>query len=218
MNYQTVVDDSLYENAARVIRDIKYINLATVTIDGKPWNTPVYCSYNDQLHFHWLSWKENQHSINIENNSSVFATLYDSTVPESTGFGIYFEGNAHKIEQIPKLINALAGHYGRINRKTRAAKLFLTSYPRRAYEFVPIRAWVNGDSLIKKQFVDVRHELDLTRLKQKLAEPEKNQVTEHYLGYNHNFLLNLLPQEDFTTQTRSRTQLSDTMHFIQIFY
>ena len=173
MNSSITTDLKLYDNAIRVIKSVKYLNLATVTSEGKPWNTPVFCSYNDALHFHWLSWKENQHSVNVEHNPNVFATLYDSSVPEGTGFGVYFEGIAHRIENIPELAQALVGHYGRSNKKVRATKLFLTSYPRRAYAFVPTRAWVNGDSLIMKQFIDVRHELDLTILKQKLTESFK---------------------------------------------
>ena len=170
MNPSFTTDLTLYDDAVQVIKSIKYLNLASVTRECKPWNTPVFCSYNDDLHFHWLSWKENQHSVNIEQNPNVFATLYDSSAPTGSCFGVYFEGVAHRIENIPALAQALFGHYGRLNEKVRATKLFLTSYPRRAYVFVPTRAWVNGDGLIKKQFVDVRHELDLTILKQKLAD------------------------------------------------
>ncbi len=170
MNPSFTTDLTLYDDAIEVIKSVRYINLATVSGDGKPWNTPVYCAYNDSPHFYWLSWKENKHSVNIEQNPNVFATLYDSSVPEGTGFGAYFEGTAHKIEKIPELMDALVCVYSRSQKKVKATKLFLTSYPRRAYAFVPTRAWVNGDGLIKKQFVDVRHELDLTILKQKLAE------------------------------------------------
>lgn len=170
MNNQITEDLSLYDDALEVIKSVKYLNLATVTNDGKPWNTAVYCAFNEELNFFWLSWKENQHSINIEENASVFATIYDSSVPEGTGFGVYLQGTAHKIENVSQIVQALSCVYTRSKKKVKAAKLFLTSYPRRAYVFVPKRVWVNGDGLIKKQFVDVRHELDLTILKQKLSQ------------------------------------------------
>lgn len=159
----------LHLKAIKVIKEIKYLNIASVCKDRKPWNTPVYTSFDKDLNFYWLSWKENQHSVNIENNENVFVTLYDSTCPEGTGFGVYMEGTAKKITSIPLLTKALTIAYTRSNKKVKAAKLFLTSYPRRAYQFVPKRVWVNGDDLIKKQFVDVRHELDLDLLKKNLG-------------------------------------------------
>lgn len=162
--------DHFYPRAAEVIRKIIYLNLATTSKDGIPWNTPVYCSYDSDLNFYWLSWRENQHSINIEDNGNVFATIYDSTVPEGTGFGVYFQGKAKKVIKLPLLTKALALSYGRKSKKARAAKLFLTSYPRRVYQFTPKKVWVNGDDLIKNQFVDVRHELDLKVLKKEIKK------------------------------------------------
>ena len=162
------MSDDLYKQAAEIIKSIKYINLATVTSDSMPWNSPVYCAYDSDLNFYWLSWKENQHSINIHQNENVFATLYNSTVAEGTGFGVYFQGTARKIEEIPLLIKALKLCYSRKDKKARAVKLFLTSYPRRVYQFSPKKIWVNGDDLIRGNFIDVRHELDFKILKKEL--------------------------------------------------
>ena len=82
--------DGLIEEAAKILKDQLYINLATVTPSGKPWNSPVFTSYDKNLNYYWASWRKNQHSINIRKNPEVFVTVYDSTVPPGTGVGVYF--------------------------------------------------------------------------------------------------------------------------------
>lgn len=80
--------------AKEVIEKIEYINLATVTPEGMPWNSPVYTAYDKDYNFYWASDQENIHSKNIINNQNVFAVIYDSTAPAGTGFGIYLKGTA----------------------------------------------------------------------------------------------------------------------------
>ena len=111
--------ENLIQEAAKVIRNILYINIASVTPSGKPWNTPVYCAFDKQLNFYWLSWRQNQHSKNIRSNSSVFVTIYDSTVAASTGFGVYFEGNAYELTNPKDIILGLKAVYAREKRKPR---------------------------------------------------------------------------------------------------
>ena len=54
--------DNLIGKAAKVIKSILYINIASITPNGKPWNSPVYCAFDKNLNYYWFSWKENQHS------------------------------------------------------------------------------------------------------------------------------------------------------------
>ncbi|OGK24180.1 hypothetical protein A3A46_00525 [Candidatus Roizmanbacteria bacterium RIFCSPLOWO2_01_FULL_37_13] len=96
--------ESLIKAAAKIIKNILYINIATITPDGKPWNSPVYCAYDKNLNYYWLSWKLNQHSKNVRNNPSAFVTIYDSTVPAGTGFGVYFEGKAYELKNIKDIL------------------------------------------------------------------------------------------------------------------
>ena len=157
--------DGLMEAAAEVLRKILYINLATITPDGKPWNSPVYSAFDKDKNYYWLSYKLNQHSVNVRNNSSVFATVYDSTVPASTGFGVYFQGSARELKNPKEMFVAVKTVYGREKRKFRDITQFMKKFPRRIYQFKPDKVWVNGDGEIKGNFIDVRTELDLERLK-----------------------------------------------------
>ena len=157
--------EGFIKKAAQVIKDILYINIASITPDGKPWNTPVYCAFDENLNFYWLSWKLNQHSENVRNNPHVFVTIYDSIVPASTGFGVYFEGKAYELHNPKDILIAIKHIYKREKRKPRDVINFLKKYPRRAYTFVPERVWVNGEGEIEGNYIDNRTELDLSKLK-----------------------------------------------------
>ena len=144
------------------------MNIASITPDGYPWNTPVYTACDKNLNFYWFSWKENQHSVNVKNNPNVFITIYDSTVPASTGVGVYFKGEAHELTSPKDILIGMTVVYNRSKHKMRAIKEFLTHFPRRIYKFKPLKAWINGDSDIKGNFIDIREELDLKELKNNL--------------------------------------------------
>lgn len=158
-------NNSLLKQAKEVIESIRYLNIASICDDGKPWNTPVYISYDSNLNFWWMSWKDNQHSKNVRANSQVFCTIYDSQVREGEGFGVYFQGHAFEVTSPKEMLTGILVHYRRVNKKARAVKEFLKHFPRRVYKFVPEKVWVNGDGDINGNFIDVRHELNLKKLK-----------------------------------------------------
>jgi uncharacterized protein YhbP (UPF0306 family) len=151
--------------AKEILERIAYMNIASITPENKPWNSPVYVSFDDDLNFFWVSWHKNQHSINIRNNPQVFVTLYDSTVPAGTGVGVYMEGKAYELKNIGEMLHALKTHYGREARKPRDVIEFMKKFPRRAYKFVPEKAWINVDGEVKGNFVDKRVEINLHEMK-----------------------------------------------------
>lgn len=159
------VMDELIKKAAGIIKTIRYINIASITPDGKPWNSPVYCAFDKDLNFFWLSWKQNQHSINVRNNPNVFITIYDSTVLCSTGVGVYLEGTAKQLNSPKDVLLGIKEVYSREKRKARDVLQFLKKFPRRVYRFSPNRVWINGNGEIDGNFIDVRTELDLDKLK-----------------------------------------------------
>ena len=156
---------SLERTAIKIIKDIKYLNLATITPDGLPWNSAVFTAFDEDLNFYFLSWKENQHSINIRNNPKAFVTIYDSTVPPSSGVGVYLEGEVEEMSNPIHIIEGLKVIYKRSNKSMREVKQFLTHFPRRAYRFKPNKAWVNGDSDVDGNFIDIRTEVSLMALR-----------------------------------------------------
>ncbi len=156
--------------AKEILEKVAYMNIASITPEGEPWNTPVYVSLDKDLNFFWVSWYKNQHSINIRNNPNVFVTLYDSTVPAGTGVGVYMKGKAFEITNLIEAIHALKTHYGREKRKARDVMEFMKKFPRRAYKFVPDKAWINVDGEVRGNFVDKRVEIDLVDKKKVVME------------------------------------------------
>lgn len=158
--------EDLYLKAKQIIEKIEYLNISSITLEGLPWNTPVYCSFDNNLNFYWLSWKENQHSRNIRNNSNIFATIYDSTVPVSTGVGVYLQGKAFELANPVDIAIGLKCAYSRSKHKLKDVVMFLTSYPRRVYKFIPEKVWINGDGEINGNYIDTRTEIDLKKLQE----------------------------------------------------
>jgi hypothetical protein len=162
--------DNLIKGAAKIIKNVLYMNIASITPSGQPWNSPVYCAFDKHLNFFWLSWKLNQHSINIRNNPSVFVTIYDSTVSASTGVGVYLEGKAYELHNPKDIFLGIKEVYKREKRKPRDVIQFLKKFPRRTYKFIPEKVWINGDGDIEGNYIDIRTELDLNMLKSMLSE------------------------------------------------
>jgi len=152
----------LITKAKKVINDILYITIATCDKNNQPWNSPVYSAFDKNYNFYWASWRENQHSKNIKHNEKVFVVIYDSTVPEGTGFGVYMRGKARQLEarDVIEIAKSLKLLYSRKNKKPRKLEEFLSILPRRIYKFIPEQVWVNSDGDIKGNFVDSR--IDIT--------------------------------------------------------
>ena len=135
--------------AKEIISKIIYITIATVSKDGDPWNSPVYSAYDEQYNFYWASWKDNVHSKNIHATGKAFLVIYDSTVPEGTGEGVYVQAKALKLL------------YERKNKSPRNVEEFLGDYPRRVYRAIPIKVWINDMDDLRGNNVDVRKEIKL---------------------------------------------------------
>lgn len=149
------------EKAKKIISDIIYINIATVDHNGNPWNTPVYVAYDENYNFYWASWKENEHSKNIQSNPNVFITIYDSTVSEGTGEGVYIKAKAYELTNEQEVADALTLYYGRKGKTPRDIDEFMHEYPRRVYKAVPERFWMNAEGAADGNYVDVRNEINI---------------------------------------------------------
>ena len=134
------------ESRARtIVQRILYVTVATVGIDGTPWNSPVYASYDERGDFFWSSSPQAEHSRNIEHNGRVFLVIYDSTAPEGTGVGVYVEAAAAALTR-PDAIATARRHLA-----LRAAKPFAPERPdpllesgaQRIYRATPQRVWLN---------------------------------------------------------------------------
>jgi len=158
------MDDA--NKAKDIISKIAYITIASVSKDGKPWNTPVYSAFDEHYHFFLVSWKGNQHSTNIVGNPNVFIVIYDSTVPEGTGKAVYIKAKAYELSDEAEIEHALAILYTRSGKdphKTHSEE-FLGSFPRRAYKAVPEKFWMNSHGAVNGNYVDTRMEIQFVNI------------------------------------------------------
>ncbi len=150
------------ERAKEIIEKIIYITIASVTPEGKPWNSPVYSAYDKETYtFYWVSPRRTQHSQNIGKNPDVFLVIYDSTVPEGTGEGVYIQAHASEVTDLKEMAKAIYLLYSRKNKPLREISRFLDMRPRRIYKAVPEKVWMNDSERVGDEDLDIRVETKL---------------------------------------------------------
>ncbi len=132
------------ESAAKIIKEMKYMTIATVCEDGSPWNTPVAPTPSTDLIFRWGSNENSIHSQNIRREKRVFVVIYDSHAEEGTGEGVYMKGVAEELDEYEGTL--------------------------KMYRFTPEKIWINDeenneDGSFKK---DIRVEINIDHLKESL--------------------------------------------------
>lgn len=164
----------LATRARELLAAIAYINLATVSPDGRPWNTPVYAVHDEQLRFYWSSWKEAEHSKNLRTNPAVFFTLYDSTRQrgDNNRRCLYFAGEAVELADAAEIQRGLALLYAEDASEMDAAE-FLDEGLRRIYRAMPHAAWLNDKSerQVTRETVKMRVDVALEDLRALAASP-----------------------------------------------
>ena len=158
------MNHELVQKAKEIIEKIKYITIATASKDGSPWNSPVYSAFDENYNFFWASDQNGQHSKNIMKNNKIFLVIYDSTVPEGTGVGVYIQAKAYKLEDPKEIEYGITYLDGRVNKKkdpTIRIAEFQNDKPRRVYKAVPEKMWMNIDGEINGHFIDKRVEITL---------------------------------------------------------
>lgn len=161
------MSDHYTTRAKQILEKIIYATIATANKDGKPWNSPVRYVYDCDLNIYWFSDKQSQHSQNVRDNEDVFIVMYDSTVPEGDGEGVYFEAKACELNDPQEIRYArrLAKGPGKD-----APDNFMGDAVRRVYKAVLQRAWMNDAEIKDGTFVrDYRVEVSLDELKSLLG-------------------------------------------------
>jgi nitroimidazol reductase NimA-like FMN-containing flavoprotein (pyridoxamine 5'-phosphate oxidase superfamily) len=87
----------LETRAATVVAANKYLTLATVDGDGRPWATPVYFTPDGHTHVYWVSTPEARHSRNVAANPDVSIAIFDSTVPIGGAEAVFLTAHAQLV-------------------------------------------------------------------------------------------------------------------------
>ena len=159
--------------SAEIVSRILYITIASVSAEGKPWNTPVYSAFDSDLNFYWASDKNSQHSQNVRASGEVFLVIYDSTVPEGTGEGVYFKAKAGEINDKDEALAALKVLDERVGKvKERDFADYSGDAVLRVYKAVPELARMNDDDKDEdgNYIRDIRAEVELIKLKNEISK------------------------------------------------
>lgn len=158
-----------HKRATEILKSISYATLSTVTPEGDPWNSPVKHEIDEELNIYWASDQKNQHSINVSNNGKVYIVIYDSTVPEGDGEGVYLKAKVVIVddpEEIAKVRKIKKGEDYEIDPSE-----LLGEDNRRMYKAIPSQVWINDAEVKDGVFIrDYKIELDISKLKEELDE------------------------------------------------
>lgn len=144
------------EKARSILERIYYATLSTVDGNGNPWNSPVYCVYDQDYNLYWASSTRSQHSQNIYTNGKVFIAIYDSTVPWGTGAGVFLQARAAEVTDPDEIAKACKLRQARVPDASQPPDDFIGDRPRRIYRATPQNIWVNQDSEVNGHFIDIR--------------------------------------------------------------
>jgi uncharacterized protein YhbP (UPF0306 family) len=149
------------QRAREIIRNIPYITIASVDLDGQPWNAPVFAAYDKEFNFYFGTYKDSQKAINIRTNSNIFIVIYDSTSPAGTGEGVYMRAVAKELVgpgEVKVAHKLLSDRHVVPFWKLEQCS---GNSPIRLYKAVPQTVWMNGEGKDNGHYIDTRVELQL---------------------------------------------------------
>ena len=137
----------LEARARELLGASEYISIATASLDGQPWSTPVTGVHDTKLNFYWSSWKEAVHSKNVRENPAVFITRFDSTRKRGDNHRrcLYIKASATEVEDVELIKTATMLLYGQSDAGYEA-EAFLGDAQRRIYQACPEQVWLNDKS------------------------------------------------------------------------
>lgn len=144
---------------ARTILDsICYATLSTVDPNGNPWNSPVYCAYDEHYNVYWGSHVESQHSQNIRANHKVFIAIYDSTCEPGTGEGVYIQAHVKELTNSDEITHAHTLIQARRPSPYWKLAEVQPDKPVHLFQAIPERIWMNDEGEKDGQYIDIRKE------------------------------------------------------------
>lgn len=149
-----------------ILNNVQYATLATVSAGCEPYNAPVFFMYDDAMNLYWSSSVHSQHSKNIENNGKGYIVIYDSTVTQGTGWGVYIQAEASVVthpDEAEKASILLGNRRGKSFNK-KGTNLVVGIH--KIYKAKPIHLWINDAKKDEKgEYVeDYRVSIDMKKV------------------------------------------------------
>jgi hypothetical protein len=135
---------SEYHNkrAKEILSTVLYSTIATASKASKPWNSPVAGFWDKDYNLYWFSDRKCVHSSNRRENNNIFIVVYDSTMPEGTGEGVYIEATAFEVNEPAEIRRVVSLQTG--NMRCEVEKVSGGAI-HRFYRAIPKNVWINDD-------------------------------------------------------------------------
>lgn len=95
----TIAVMDLNEISRQVIAHNRYLVIATATIDGAPWISPVFFAPDETYNLYWTSNKDARHSELIRSNPRVMIVIYDKAGANDEVRAVYLECDAKELQE-----------------------------------------------------------------------------------------------------------------------
>lgn len=151
----------LNNRAKEIIESINYITIASVTPEGKPWNSPVFYAYGKSYNFYWGTHRDSQKAKNISVNNDVFLVIYDSTVKAGAGEGVYIQAKVTELTDSAEIKTAHKLLWDRHSVPYWKLEEFEPGTPIALYKAVPEKVWMNDEGKADGHYIDIRTEVKL---------------------------------------------------------
>jgi uncharacterized protein YhbP (UPF0306 family) len=155
----------LVDAAKRIIAENIYMTVATASLDGRPWISPVFFAYDENYNLFWVSSKESVHSKLIRQNPRVAIVIFNSQAREGDGDGVYFEATAselHNVDDIKSAVQVLDKRTTVDMFRIKSASEVIGDSISRIYKASPhsVSKLTEGQ-MLNGQYVDKRVDVDL---------------------------------------------------------
>ena len=134
--------NDLVPRVRHLLETIEHATVATVSVEGEPWNTPVYFARGHGV-IYWTSRSDAQHSINVRHNGQAFLVIYDSGRKDASGAAVYIDASVAELTDQSAVDAALQTIYRRRGKTEPAASRFMAPSDHRVYRATVRRAWTN---------------------------------------------------------------------------
>ncbi len=96
------------EKAKQIVAENYYMTLATASLAGRPWISPVFFAYDKSYNLFWVSNKDSLHSNFIRSNAKVAIVIFNSQAAQDKVDAVYFDAEAFELREKEEIERAAA--------------------------------------------------------------------------------------------------------------
>ncbi len=96
------------ETAKKIVADNFYMTIASASLNGQPWISPVFFAYDSDYNLYWVSNKDSLHSNLIRSNPKIAVVIFNSQAAQDDVDAVYFEADAFELHDAHRIKHAAA--------------------------------------------------------------------------------------------------------------